>query len=613
MIMPPTESSAFETEKHPVRYAHTVSEGGRLLPSASRWNSTALDCNLAPNSSTTYHPIPSSYTKSVDYSLAITDRKHFYRFLFIVVSIIFLVIAAVLLVHFLSQSHKHRHQRSSGNLKLAINQALTFYDAQKSGHYPRNSPVKFRGDSGLEDGLNTPENLIGGFYDSGNNIKFTFTTAYTVTLLSWTVIEYQGKYADIGELDHVRDIIRWGSDYLLKVFVLPNVTAQTPLILYSQVGSTVVNNNGERNDITCWQRPEDMAYARPVSQCNSSDSDLAGELIAALSAASLVFQEDKDYSARLVKAAKSLYDIVTTEDPSLQGKYTTNDVCGREARMFYNSSGYEDELAWGGTWLYIATRNISYLQFAADTFKSAKNNETDLDRGVFYWNNKLSATGVLLSRILYFQDPGSSQDALILSSNLTESLMCSFLFNKYSSRTPGGLIILKPADEPLLQYAVTSSFLSKLYSDYLDHQKLSGASCDTDVYSLQMLHDFANSQVKYILGQNPMKMSYMVGYGDKFPLQVHHRSASIPWDGQQYSCDGGKRWLNSESPNPQVLLGAMVGGPGLRDNFLDDRKQPRFTEPTIANNAGLVAALIALQDPPLSNSKDVKDSILGWK
>lgn len=96
--------------------------------------------------------------------------------------------------------------------------------------------MKFRGDSGLEDGKSAekPVDLTGGFYDSGNNIKFTFTTAYTVTLLSWTVIEYQGKYSHIGELDHVRDVIKWGSDYLLKVFVLPNATARSSLILYSQ-------------------------------------------------------------------------------------------------------------------------------------------------------------------------------------------------------------------------------------------------------------------------------------------------------------------------------------------------------------------------------------------
>jgi hypothetical protein len=75
--------------------------------------------------------------------------------------------------------------------------------------------------------------LVGGFYDSGNNIKFSFPTAYTVTLLSWSVIEYQQKYADIGELDHVKDIIRWGSDYLLKLFVPPNATTPAAT-LYSQ-------------------------------------------------------------------------------------------------------------------------------------------------------------------------------------------------------------------------------------------------------------------------------------------------------------------------------------------------------------------------------------------
>ena len=105
-----------------------------------------------------------------------------------------------------------------------------------------------------------------------------------------------------------------------------------------------------------------------------------------------------------------------------------------------------------------------------------------------------------------------------------------------------------------------------------------------------------------------MKMSYLVGYGDRFPVHVHHRSASIPWDNQHYSCDNGKKWLNSKDPNPQVLLGAMVGGPDQHDGFIDQRNNSRFTEPNIASNAGLVAALIALQD----NSPDFKDSLWGW-
>lgn len=107
------------------------------------------------------------------------------------------------------------------------------YILAAAGHYPSNSPVKFRGNSGLQDGESVPGGLVGGFYDSGNNIKFSFPTAYTVTLLSWTVIEYHEKFADIGELDHVKDIIRWGSDYLLEIFVPPNSSLNS-ITLYSQ-------------------------------------------------------------------------------------------------------------------------------------------------------------------------------------------------------------------------------------------------------------------------------------------------------------------------------------------------------------------------------------------
>ncbi|XVF37120.1 hypothetical protein REPUB_Repub19eG0118200 [Reevesia pubescens] len=69
-------------------------------------------------------------------------------------------------------------------------------------------------------------------------------------------------------------------------------------------------------------------------------------------------------------------------------------------------------------------------------------------------------------------------------------------------------------------------------------------------------------------------MSHMVGFGDHYPIQVHHRSASIPWDGQYRSCAEGDRWLHSQDRNPNVLLGAMVAGPGQFDDFSDEREKP---------------------------------------
>lgn len=108
-----------------------------------------------------------------------------------------------------------------------------------------------------------------------------------------------------------------------------------------------------------------------------------------------------------------------------------------------------------------------------------------------------------------------------------------------------------------------------------------------------------------------MKMSYMVGYGEQYPTQVHHRSASIPWDGNHYSCEEGEKWFKSKDPNPNVVVGAMVGGPNKFDNFTDERGKPVFTEPTISSNAGLVAALIALHNPPRHSSHDKNDTHLG--
>lgn len=107
-----------------------------------------------------------------------------------------------------------------------------------------------------------------------------------------------------------------------------------------------------------------------------------------------------------------------------------------------------------------------------------------------------------------------------------------------------------------------------------------------------------------------MKMSYMVGYGDHYPSNVHHRAASIPWDGKPHSCQEGDAYLDSVNKNPNNLVGAMVGGPDKNDIFLDDRNKALFTEPNIASNAGLVAALIALHDPPM-NSVGADGSHLG--
>ncbi|XP_058782567.1 endoglucanase 25-like [Vicia villosa] len=76
------------------------------------------------------------------------------------------------------------------------------------------------------------KDLVGGYYDAGDAIKFNFPAAFSITMLSWSVIEYSGKYEATRELDHVKEIIKWGTDYFLKTF---NNTADTITTIAAQV------------------------------------------------------------------------------------------------------------------------------------------------------------------------------------------------------------------------------------------------------------------------------------------------------------------------------------------------------------------------------------------
>lgn len=105
----------------------------------------------------------------------------------------------------------------------------------EAGRLPKNNGIPWRSNSGLQDGSflkDVKRGLIGGYYDAGDNIKFHFPMAFSMTMLSWTVIEYSHKYKSIGEYNHIRELIKWGTDYLLLTF---NSTASTIDHVFSQV------------------------------------------------------------------------------------------------------------------------------------------------------------------------------------------------------------------------------------------------------------------------------------------------------------------------------------------------------------------------------------------
>lgn len=128
-----------------------------------------------------------------------------------------------------------------------------------------------------------------------------------------------------------------------------------------------------------------MNYARPV-QTITSGPDLAGEMAAALAAASIVFRDDVHYSKKLIRGARTLF--VFARDFSRRRRFSRGNPY---METYYNSTGYFDEHIWGATWLYYATGNVSYLRLATNPglARNAKAFSGNLNLGVLSWDNKL--------------------------------------------------------------------------------------------------------------------------------------------------------------------------------------------------------------------------------
>ncbi|KAG6500908.1 hypothetical protein ZIOFF_040770 [Zingiber officinale] len=368
--------------------------------------------------------------------------------------------------------------------KLALSKSLLFFEGQRSGKLPPNQRLTWRKDSALRDGQEAGVDLTGGYYDAGDNVKYSFPMAFTATLLAWSIIEFGDGMAKGDEWINAAETLRWNTDFLLKA------TANLPNTVYAMVGNPY-------SDHVCWERPEDMDTPRPVYAVNTTHpgSEVAGEIAAALAAASIAFKTyDAAYSGRLLSKAKGI-------------------------------GQYEKE---------------------AQTFACA-----------------------------------------VLPESPTRT----------TKFTPGGLLF--KTDGCNNQFVGALSLLALIYAKHLT-QANQIITCGNTQFPPLKLVEFAKTQADYILGTNPMGMSYMAGYGPKFPQHVHHRGASLPSINTHPSfiaCRDGFSYLNGPNPNMNELTGAIVGGPNDgTDYFHDDRRQSALTEPTTYANAAFVGVFAYFVD-----------------
>lgn len=460
----------------------------------------------------------------------------------------------------------------------ALSKSILYYEAQRSGYLPSNQRVTWRSNSGLHDGKANGVDLVGGYYDAGDNVKFGLPMAFTITMMSWSIVEYGKQMAGSGELGHAMDAVKWGTDYLIKAHPEPNV-------LYGEVGDG-------NTDHSCWQRPEDMTTSRQAYRIdvNHPGSDLAGETAAAMASASIVFRSSNpSYSNQLLTHAKQLFEFAD----KYRGKY---DSSINVAQKFYESySGYDDELLWAAAWLYQATNDRSYLDYLANNGDALGG--TGWGMTEFGWDVKYAGVQVLASKFLLEGKAAQHSAVLERYQQKAELFLCSCIgkSSRNVQRTPGGLLFHQRWNN--IQFVTSASFLLTVYSDYLSSARKT-AQCSSGTATPSELLAFAKSQVDYILGDNPRATSYMVGYGSTYPQQVHHRASSIvsiKVNPSFVSCTGGyATWFNRKASDPNLLDGAIVGGPDGYDNFADERDNYEQTEPATYNNAPMLGVLARL-------------------
>ncbi|CBI34476.3 hypothetical protein VitviT2T_001794 [Vitis vinifera] len=460
----------------------------------------------------------------------------------------------------------------------ALTKGILFFEAQRSGYLPSNQRVKWRADSGLHDGKASGVDLVGGYYDAGDNVKFGLPMAFTVTMMSWSIVEYGKQMAANGELGHAMEAVKWGTDYLIKAHPHPDV-------LYGEVGDG-------NTDHFCWQRPEDMTTDRRAYKIDPSNpgSDLAGETAAAMAAASIVFRRSNpSYANELLTHARQLFEF----GDKYRGKYDSSITV---AQKYYRSySGYADELLWAAAWLYQATNNQYYLSYLGNNGQSLGG--TGWSMTEFGWDAKYAGVQVLVAKMLMQGKGGRYTSVFQQYQQKAEFFMCSCLGKgtRNIQKTPGGLLYRQRWNN--MQFVTSASFLVTVYSDYLASAG-KNLNCAAGSVSPSGLISFAKSQVDYILGDNPRATSYMVGYGNNYPRQVHHRGSSIvsiKVNPSFVSCRGGyATWFSRKGSDPNLLTGAIVGGPDAYDNFADERDNYEQTEPATYNNAPLIGLLARL-------------------
>ena len=440
---------------------------------------------------------------------------------------------------------------SEFNYVDALDKSLYFYEVQQAGPLPDWNRVEWRSDSTMQDPV------LGGWYDAGDHVKFNLPMAYSASMLAWGLYQYPDGVEKAGLKTTYENNLEFVLDYLVKC----------------DKGTEVVYQVGiGKHDHTWWGPVELLEYGMEDNSHTIAESREAlvgskgccaviGEMAAALAsgAAALDGTISASKKAEYLKHADSMYELA---------KSSPNDEVynDSDAQGFYRSNHCYDQLFYAANWLYIATGDDKYLADAKSFIPKLDKMRGEGDVIAYGWGHCWDDN--LQGAMLLYAINTNDADAI----KHVKKHCDRWVNGDEAVKIPGGLRWLNNWGS--LRYANAAAFIATVAADTV-------LKSEAAAYT-----DFAETQVNYALGDNPDKRSYLIGFGNDYPQNPHHRTAHGSWKNSVYD----------PTYTRHILYGALVGGPNQDGSYKDSRDDYINNEVATDYNAGFTAMLCKMID-----------------
>ena len=454
------------------------------------------------------------------------------------------------------------------NYAEALQKSMFFYEVQQSGVLPEWNNVPWRADSMVDESGKDTDKVPGGWYDAGDHFKFTLTNAYSVSLLAWGYLEYADAIKKAGLDELYKNNMKFAMDYVLACDLGGG----------EMIGT--IGDSGMDHNTWCSCEVYLRKHHLKMGDWTREYDTVKNSTVAALSAAALaqgyLIWKDENY----LKHAKDLFEGAD--------KIRDAKDIGNMSGM-YNTSTWLDDCMYAACWLYKATGDQSYLDKIEKDYVPNFPKENQSTDWKYTWGLAWDDT-TQAAALLYAQLTGKEEWVKHIDKHIRYWMAAgdSDLKPFEGNITKDGLSHL--TNWGCLRHACNTAWLTKL-------------ACDTvlkDGGNAEKYNKWADSQVNYCFGDNALKLSYVLGMGDKNPVAIHHRTASgihdDHWNELGKESGGEDGW---QTEYAHTLYGALIGGPksdGSYDMSQIGVANYEQTEVAIDYNAGYTAVLCAMLD-----------------